>query len=260
MAVTNTQATAPPAEPEVTPTKRPSDGWSGRAGSQSGSPSPWGWLRFWTRSHLWLDEALSVNIARLPDRGDPRGAPPRRASAALLRALHGWMSVFGESDRAVRALLGVFAVAALPLMWLAGKRLGGRTAWGSRSVLLALNPWTLRYATEPRMYSLVVALVLAGYLLVTKALEDDGVWWLVGIVAVTATLLLTHYWALYSSRRRWCFWRCGCVARHAAGGLRVVVADPRSGASRSSRGFPRSLTRRLTPALRGRSPCGPRRS
>ena len=41
-------------------------------------------LRFFTTSPLWLDEALSVNIARLPLGDMLDGAPPRRAPAALL--------------------------------------------------------------------------------------------------------------------------------------------------------------------------------
>ena len=64
-------------------------------------------LRFITRSDLWLDEALSVNIARLPLsqlhtalRHD--GAPP-----LYYLLLHVWTSAFGTTDVAVRALSGV---------------------------------------------------------------------------------------------------------------------------------------------------------
>ena len=154
-------------------------------------------LRFWTQSHLWLDEALSVNISRLPIGDIPEALRHDGHPPLYYVLLHAWMSMFGEGDAAVRTLSGVFAVAALPLMWLAGKRLGGRTVAWLAVVLLALNPWALRYATEARMYSLVVALALAGYLLVTKALEDDRVWWLVGVALVAGALVLTHYWALY---------------------------------------------------------------
>ena len=107
------------------------------------------------------------------------------------------MSAFGESDSAVRALSGVFAVLALPLMWLVGRRVGGRTVAWLTLVLLALKPWAFRYATETRMYSMVVVLALAGYLCLMNALEDDGIGWLVGVALVTGALLLTHYWALW---------------------------------------------------------------
>ena len=81
-------------------------------------------LRFVTRSDLWLDEALTVNIAKLP-LGDLRealrhdGAPP-----FYYVLLHGWIDLFGTSDVAVRALSGVLSVATLPLAWFAGRRLG----------------------------------------------------------------------------------------------------------------------------------------
>src|SRR5207249_843699 len=77
-------------------------------------------LRFWTTSELWLDEALTVNIARLPLRDIPEalrhdGAPP------LYYALsHMWMRVFGTGDVAVRALPGVLGVIAIPLAYLGG--------------------------------------------------------------------------------------------------------------------------------------------
>jgi hypothetical protein len=168
-------------------------------------------LRFWTRSDLWLDEALTVNIARLPLHqisGALRrdGAPP-----LYYFLLHGWMVVFGTSDVAVRALSGFFAVLALPLMWFAGRRVGGEARGKVTSfaalVLLASSPFAVRYATETRMYSLVVVLVLLGYLALDGALAAPApeqaprtarrIWPLVGVALVTALLLYTHYWSLY---------------------------------------------------------------
>jgi len=198
VAVTNTQATAPPAEPEGDPTRSPAHRWIVAAWVVVGVAVAIGVvLRFWTQSHLWLDEALSVNIAKLPVGDIPEALRHDGHPPLYYWLLHGWMSAFGESDRAVRALSGVFAVLALPLMWLAGRRVGGRTVAWLAVVLLALNPWAFRYATEARMYSMIVVLALAGYLCVTNALEEDGSGWLVGVALLTGALLLTHYWALY---------------------------------------------------------------
>jgi hypothetical protein len=154
-------------------------------------------LRFWTSSHLWLDEALSVDIARLPAgqitealRHD--GHPP-----LYYFLLHGWMDVFGQGDVAVRALSGVLSVAALPLAWLAGRRVAGRPGAWAALVLLALSPFAIRYGTETRMYSLVMLLVLAGYLLVAQALDAPKAWTLVSISVLTGLLLLSHYWGLW---------------------------------------------------------------
>jgi len=155
-------------------------------------------VRFATVSPLWLDEAQTVGIARLPLRHLTEALRHDGAPPLFYVLLHGWMRLFGDSDFSVRFLPGLFAVAALPLAWLAGRRLGGRTVAWSAVIILASSPFSARYATEARMYTLVVLLVLAGYLAVTELLERPGSRpALAGVAAVTGALLLTHYWALY---------------------------------------------------------------
>ena len=154
-------------------------------------------LRFVATSDLWLDEALTVTIARLPVREiGPAlrldGHPP-----LYYVLLHGWTAAFGTSDLAVRSLSGVFAVAALPLMWAAGRRLGGRSTAALATLLLATSPFAVRYATEARMYSLVTLLALALGLAVARALERATPRRLAEVALCTAALLLTHYWGLY---------------------------------------------------------------
>jgi mannosyltransferase len=154
-------------------------------------------LRFVQRSPLWLDEALSVNIARLPvddllDALRHDGHPP-----LYYLILHYWMKLFGEGDSAVRALSGLLAVASLPLAWVAGRRLAGRSGARWALIVVALSPYWVRYATETRMYALVMLLVLAGYLLVQDALGKPTLPRLVGIGLVSGLLLLSHYWAIY---------------------------------------------------------------
>lgn len=154
-------------------------------------------LRFVQRSPLWLDEALSVNIAQLPV-GDLLEALRHDGHPPLYYLLlHVWMKVVGDGDVAVRALSGLFAVASLPLVWIAGRRLAGRDGARWALVVAALSPYWVRYATETRMYSLVMLLVLAGYLLVQDNLERPT--WLRsgGVALVSGLLLLTHYWVFY---------------------------------------------------------------
>jgi mannosyltransferase len=153
--------------------------------------------RFVQRSPLWLDEALSLNISRLPvsdllDALRHDGHPP-----LYYLLLHVWMEVVGESDVAVRALSGVISVATLPLAWIAGRRLAGTNGARWAVVALALSPFAVRYGTETRMYALVMLLVLAGYLLLTDALERPTWWRLGGLALISGLLLLSHYWAFY---------------------------------------------------------------
>jgi hypothetical protein len=154
-------------------------------------------LRFATTSHLWLDEALSVDIARLP-LGDIGAALRHDGHPPLYYwLLHTWMAVFGEGDVAVRALSGVLAVAALPLAWIAGRRAAGPSGGWWALGLFALCPILLRYGTETRMYALATLLVLGGWLLVRRALEVPTTRRLVPVALTSGALLLTHYWSLW---------------------------------------------------------------
>lgn len=153
--------------------------------------------RFATTSPLWLDEALSVNIASL-DLGEIPEALRRDGHPPLYYwLLHLWMELVGDSDLAVRALSGVLAVATLPLAWLAGGRLGGRRGARWAVVVLALSPYAVRYATEARMYALVMLLVTAGYLLLDNVLRGQRGLSLAGLSLVAAGLLWSHYWSVY---------------------------------------------------------------
>src|SRR5437016_9919278 len=154
-------------------------------------------LRFFARSDLWLDEALTVNVARLPLSRLPEALRHDGAPPLYYVLLHGWMRVLGTGDFAVRSLSSVCSVASLPLAWMAGRRVGGRTAAAGTLVVVASSPFAIRYATEARMYSLVGLLVLAGFLALSKALQKPTAGRLVAIGLVTAALLLSHYWAVY---------------------------------------------------------------
>src|SRR5688572_14696466 len=85
-------------------------------------------LRFITTSDLWLDEALSVNIAALApgsivDALRRDGAPP-----LYYFLLHGWIRLFGRGDLAVRSLSALLSLPAIPLAWYAARRHGTRAA------------------------------------------------------------------------------------------------------------------------------------
>jgi uncharacterized membrane protein len=154
-------------------------------------------LRFWVRSPLWLDEALTVNIARLPfdqlfERLRHDGHPP-----LYYLLLHVWMAAFGEGDRTVRALSGLLAVVTFVPAWIVGRRLGGRACAAAFVVLLATSPFAVRYGTETRMYSLVMLLVLLGWLAVRAALDRPTIARLVPVAVLSGLLALTHYWAFY---------------------------------------------------------------
>jgi mannosyltransferase len=172
-------------------------------------------LRFWCPSALWLDEALSVNIARLPLRQIP-GALSHDGSPPLYYVmLHFWMEAFGQGNFAVRALSGLTSVATLPFFWLAGRRLGGRTvAWVAFFLALS-SPFAIDYATATRMYSLMILLSLLGFLALRAAYEMPTRRRMMALGAVTAAILYTHYWGLYlvAAAALWLIWRMRTAGR-----------------------------------------------
>jgi hypothetical protein len=144
-----------------------------------------------------LDEALSVNISRLPLQQIP-GALVQDGSPPLYYImLHYWMLAFGEGEVAVRALSGIISVATLPFLWMAGKRTGGRpTAWAAL-LLGASSPWAVYYGTDTRMYSLMALEAVLWYLAIRRAVELPSRGRLLCVAGLTAVLMYTHYWDLY---------------------------------------------------------------
>src|SRR5438105_1817468 len=154
-------------------------------------------VRLHTRSDLWLDEALTVNISRLPV-GDllrqlkHDGHPP-----LYYLLLHVWMKPFGEGDNAVRSLSAIFSFVTIPPFVYVARRTGGKLMATAGLVLLATSPFAVRYATETRMYSLVMLLVTLGWLAVHRAMERPTLGRLAPVALLSALLALTHYWSLY---------------------------------------------------------------
>ena len=134
---------------------------------------------------------------------------------------------------------GCSSIAALPLMWAAGRRLGGRTTATIAVLLLArVSPFAIRYATEARMYSLVTLLALAGYLAVVRGPRVAATAAPRLVVLISAALVLTHYWDLYLTG----------VRPRRGGGDRLAGSGGRRGRGRS--GHRRHRRRRVgLPAL-----------
>jgi 4-amino-4-deoxy-L-arabinose transferase-like glycosyltransferase len=155
-------------------------------------------VRTFSRSALWLDETLSVNIARLPlpelfDALRQDGSPP-----VYYLLLHGWMAVFGTTDGSVRLLSSLFSVASLPVAYHVGRKLAGPRCGWAALLLFALNPFLVRYATETRMYALVGLLTLLFVWAVLRVAQSPtvGRWAVLSLLG--GVLLLTNYWTAFT--------------------------------------------------------------
>ena len=108
--------------------------------------------------------------------------------------LSAWTRGFGTSDRALRLFSVLWALAAFPLLWSLGHRLGGWRAAMSSAVLYAFAPPSLYYAVEGRMYAMLWCLALA-FIWLSVQLHQRGtrpgiflLWILTGVAG-----FLTHY-------------------------------------------------------------------
>jgi mannosyltransferase len=186
-------------------------GWNGHAVSRSDLRLSRGWFLFLcvaapagamllatmlVSSHigekaLWFDESLSVWRAAMDWPGLWAEVTSTQANMGLYYLLlHGWITVFGAAEGAVRGLSAAIAVATVPVVFALGYRLFGERAALAAAFLLAINGFFVRYAQEARGYSLLLLLTSVAMLTFVRALDrpDRASRWVA--YAVTASLAL----------------------------------------------------------------------
>ncbi len=155
---------------------------------------------------FWVDEALSVDFARL--------SWPQFAHLMQTRELNmlpyylllrGWIHL-GTGEWIVRSLSAICSIATLPLLYRLGVRLFGIRVGQFGATLLALHPYHIRFAQEARGYSLMILLVTASTLLLVRATESSsrrpvGVW--AAYVATSVLAAYTHFYAGFAILAQW---------------------------------------------------------
>jgi hypothetical protein len=145
----------------------------------------------------WVDEGISVGIAAHPLSQIPGllrhdGSPP-----LFYVLLHFWDRAFGTSQVATHLLPYTISLAVVVVAWWSARRLFGRTVALCAALLAATSPFLNWYATETRMYPLVVALGMVAVACAVRASRArSGRDFVVAVVAFVA-LLYAHNWSLY---------------------------------------------------------------
>lgn len=154
-------------------------------------------LRFYHlgRLSLWYDEVVSMRLARTPD-------PPSLvrlldqvdATRAPLHPLllQGWLTVFGPSDLAGRALSALCGVATCALVFWVG-RLAHDTAtglWGAW--LAAWSPLLVAYSREARMYAWLVLATCLAWGLLFSSRRSSSLGTRIGYALLSAALIYSH--------------------------------------------------------------------
>ena len=169
-------------------------------------------LRFLTLDvqSYWLDEVATVNILR-HGFGDMVSAVSAGESTPPLYYILAWVwsKVFGTGEVGLRSLSALFGTATIPLAFVLGREVAGRTAGLVAAALCAFNPLLIWYSQEARSYALLVllsGLTLVAFLrLLDEPSPERNGWWAVAACAALAT----HYFAgfLVGAEALWLFYR-----------------------------------------------------
>lgn len=149
----------------------------------------------------------AAEFRRYLQQENPPATPARVIRAVLLSdtspplyylLLQGWTLIFGTSDLDLRLFSVSFSIASVPLIAALAYRIGGSRAVVASCILFAFSPLVLYYATEGRMYSLLIFLALATAL-VSLFLQERGchVGYCLLWVALSAAGFLTHYFFIF---------------------------------------------------------------
>jgi mannosyltransferase len=149
-----------------------------------------------TAKSFWLDEGVSIDIARLPWPRFLHAMWSGEANMVLYYLLLKVWLIFGNSEGFVRGLSVLFSVATIPVVFFLGARLFDRRVGLLAALLLTTNAYHIRYAQETRCYAMVVFFaVLATWLLAKNLQEPASAHW--GIyAAVCALAAYSHFYAV----------------------------------------------------------------
>ena len=109
--------------------------------------------------------------------------------------LRGWVGVAGTSVTALRFLSAWLSSLSVPLTYVLGRRLLGRSSGLLAALLTACSPYLTWYGQETKMYALVTTLALLAIYSLRRAAEGDSARWWVVQVAATSLSLYTHIWS-----------------------------------------------------------------
>ena len=109
---------------------------------------------------IWFDESVSIAIARLSAGDFVKFVLWHQPFMLLYYVLLRMWLVFGQSEFMVRSLSVIFAVAAVPSLYLLGRRLFEQRTAAVAALLLALNSLFIQYAQEARSYTLTTLIVI----------------------------------------------------------------------------------------------------
>jgi hypothetical protein len=106
--------------------------------------------------------------------------------------MHFWIQVAGTGEAAVRTPSMLAGTAAVPLIFLVGRKLGGIMLGLTGAFLLTVSPYLLWYSQDAKMYPLALCITLASVYLFLRGLESDKKGWWIAYVIITTLGFYIH--------------------------------------------------------------------
>jgi mannosyltransferase len=163
-------------------------------------------VRFLFLGHrsLWLDEAISVSLARMDWQSFAAVVWNREGNMGLYYVLlRFWVHFFGDGEWAVRSLSALFSIATVAVLYALGRALfGTRVAWLG-TLLFALNAFHVRYAQEARGYSQLAFFVTLSSLCLVEAVEAKRIIYWIGYIASVVLATYSHLFGVLVLPAHW---------------------------------------------------------
>ncbi len=148
---------------------------------------------------IWYDEFLTITTIQFPWRQIATGGYPKELHPPLyFLVLKGWTMVFGQTELAMRLLSLFFTLGSMIVLFLFVRQLTDLRAALGTTLLFAVHPTYIYYATEIRMYAMLilcclVALFAAWRYSATQHSSPIALF-ILGIAVLAA--LYTHYFGI----------------------------------------------------------------
>jgi uncharacterized membrane protein len=153
----------------------------------------------WLWGSVWYDEFLTIRTIRLSWQQLFTGDYPKELHPPLyFLLLKSWTTLFGLTDGAMRSLSVLLSVAGMIVLFLLVRQLVDRRVALGAILLFAVHPAYIHYATEIRMYALLILCSLGAFLAwtyySTSAVPKGR--HLITLAAAVVAALYTHYFGV----------------------------------------------------------------
>ncbi|NNJ97729.1 MAG: hypothetical protein HKP12_11280 [Gammaproteobacteria bacterium] len=146
---------------------------------------------------LWTDEVFSFDFARLSSLAIMTAAANDVHPPLYFLLLHFWMEIFGGSELSLRSLSVVFSVTSVYLVYRLGLVIFNKETAFIAALLLAVSKFSVVYAQEVRMYSVLLCFALLSSYFLFAWLQQQKTKHLVLYSVSSVLLLYTHVYALF---------------------------------------------------------------